>query len=66
MKFSLTQESYITVETKGIVPQNQNKIPKKNTSKRQLKTHISTNQLNRDNEVNGKNCNVYGKTERYK
>ena len=28
-KFSLTQKSYITIETKGIVPQNQNKTPEK-------------------------------------
>ena len=64
-KFSLTQKSYITIETKGIVPQNQNKTPK-NTNMRQLKTHSSTNQLNRDNEVNGKSCNVNGKAKRYK
>ena len=63
-KFSLTQKSYITIETKGIAPQNQNITPK-NTSKRQLKSHFSTNHSNRHNEVNGKNCNVYGKTKRY-
>ena len=41
MKFSLTQKSYITVETKGIVPANQNKIPKKHQQATAKNSHFN-------------------------
>ena len=39
-KLSLTQKSYITIETKVIVPQNQNKTPKKKHQQATAKNSI--------------------------